>query len=340
VDAERAAEEPWESFSRRVKPQVGAKFEQAIDHYRKTAGEHLARWRAVDWIAADFLSGVRIQGSEWSDRLEAYNWKQGLRREPKIASPLPLDPRGLQGEGPGVRDRIPSDDESLYDFARRDLEETSERWKAIDWSPVDAELPPEIAPLAEDLEQTTPHELHERIIKIIQFLQQIESEMAPLSRRFHAAGGTHALAFFDHRHYLEQSTGLPARAFWRFAQHNRWARLSPALKDAFAQGAIHREHSKEIARAAGVLPEQPWIERDGWRCQAPGCFSRRNLHAHHVVFRSRGGGDDDDNRTTICWSCHLHGVHEGRIKVTGEAPSALSWEVGCRRDGPPLRVYA
>ena len=29
--------------------------------------------------------------------------------------------------------------------------------------------------------------------------------------------------------------------------------------------------------------------RDGWRCQAPGCSSRRNLEAHHVVHRARGG---------------------------------------------------
>ncbi|HEX9639227.1 MAG TPA: HNH endonuclease signature motif containing protein [Acidobacteriota bacterium] len=426
VDSASAAEEPWASFSRRVKPQVGAKFEQAIEHCRKTAGEHLARWRAVDWIAADFLSGVRMQGSEWSDRLETYNWKQGLHPAelPNAASPLPPDPQGLQGEGPGVRE---GEDESFYDFARRDLEETSANWKALDWSIPDSELPFEIAALAEELEQTTPHDLHERILKVIHFLQQIESEMAPLSRRFHAAGGTHGLAFFDYRHYLEQRAGLPARAFWRFAQHNRWARLSPALKEAFAQGAIHREHAKEIARTVGVLPEQPWIERagethlprfeheltqalcgrlealdrssaihliwfrapesvvwhwmaaltearylaplgacpvelvldrflqqptekirrehrvfdrDGWRCQAPNCFSRRNLQAHHVVFRSRGGGDEQDNLTTICWSCHLHGVHEGRIKVTGEAPDGLSWSVGCRSSGPPLRVYA
>jgi hypothetical protein len=35
----------------------------------------------------------------------------------------------------------------------------------------------------------------------------------------------------------------------------------------------------------------------------------------------------------------LHGIHEGRLRVTGNAPDALTWEVGCRRDGPPLQVY-
>ncbi len=28
------------------------------------------------------------------------------------------------------------------------------------------------------------------------------------------------------------------------------------------------------------------FERDGWRCTVPGCSSRRNLHDHHIVFRT------------------------------------------------------
>jgi len=31
------------------------------------------------------------------------------------------------------------------------------------------------------------------------------------------------------------------------------------------------------------------LERDGYRCQVPGCSNRRNIHAHHLEFRSRGG---------------------------------------------------
>ena len=28
------------------------------------------------------------------------------------------------------------------------------------------------------------------------------------------------------------------------------------------------------------------FERDDWRCAVPGCTSRRNLHQHHIRFRS------------------------------------------------------
>ena len=43
---------------------------------------------------------------------------------------------------------------------------------------------------------------------------------------------------------------------------------------------------------AAVAREHRVFVRDGWRCTVPGCSSYRNLHGHHIVFRSRGGADD------------------------------------------------
>ena len=83
----------------------------------------------------------------------------------------------------------------------------------------------------------------------------------------------------------------------------------------------------------------PIFARDGWRCTVPACSSRRNLHDHHVVFRSRGGGNARENRTTICAAHHLHGVHAGTIRASGEAPSGIRWELGVRSGAPPLLTY-
>ncbi|MFN2425324.1 MAG: HNH endonuclease [Candidatus Binatia bacterium] len=71
----------------------------------------------------------------------------------------------------------------------------------------------------------------------------------------------------------------------------------------------------------------PVFERDGWRCAVPACSSRRNLHDHHVVFRSHGGGNGQGNRITVCAAHHLHGLHMGRIRATGTAPRAIVWEM-------------
>ncbi len=69
------------------------------------------------------------------------------------------------------------------------------------------------------------------------------------------------------------------------------------------------------------------FERDGWRCTGPGCTSQRNLHAHHVLFRSAGGSDDDANLTTLCAAHHQRGVHTGVIRISGRAPGELVFEL-------------
>lgn len=68
--------------------------------------------------------------------------------------------------------------------------------------------------------------------------------------------------------------------------------------------------------------------RDGWRCAAPGCSSRRNLEVHHVVYRSRGGPDDGWNLVTLCRFHHLRGEHGDLMQVRGRAPDGLTWHLG------------
>ena len=69
--------------------------------------------------------------------------------------------------------------------------------------------------------------------------------------------------------------------------------------------------------------------RDLGCCCVPGC-SRRAVHAHHVVPRSRGGGDEPENLVALCACHHLRGIHRGYIRVRGRAPDGLVWEVGPR----------
>ncbi|MEW6281177.1 MAG: HNH endonuclease signature motif containing protein, partial [Candidatus Eremiobacterota bacterium] len=40
------------------------------------------------------------------------------------------------------------------------------------------------------------------------------------------------------------------------------------------------------------------LEREDFQCAVPGCSCRKDLQAHHIVFRSDGGGNEDEN--------HLH----------------------------------
>jgi hypothetical protein len=89
-----------------------------------------------------------------------------------------------------------------------------------------------------------------------------------------------------------------------------------------------------------VIPREHQVfERDGWRCTVPGCTSYRNLHDHHIVFRSAGGSDELANRTTLCAWHHLRGVHAARVRCTGRAPGGLIFELGLRAGREPLLRY-
>ena len=78
------------------------------------------------------------------------------------------------------------------------------------------------------------------------------------------------------------------------------------------------------------MPDRPFeavYRRDRYRCASPAC-DRREVGAHHIVFRAHGGGDEAGNLVSLCGRCHVGGVHGGHIRVFGRAPDGLRWELG------------
>lgn len=107
----------------------------------------------------------------------------------------------------------------------------------------------------------------------------------------------------------------------------RWAALERLLRHVITHWESMPRHP------------DPVFARDGWRCTVPACSSRRNLHDHHIRFRSRGGDNLRNNRTTVCAAHHLHGLHAGTVRASGTAPHAIEWQLGVRSDGPPFLTY-
>jgi hypothetical protein len=105
-----------------------------------------------------------------------------------------------------------------------------------------------------------------------------------------------------------------------------------ALPDWAVLTLLLREATEEWLR---VDPERKptegkTLERDGYRCQAPGCTARRNLEVHHIVYRSAGGGNEPENRTVLCHGHHRL-IHHGFVVLRGRAPGDLRWRLGRQR---------
>ncbi len=96
-----------------------------------------------------------------------------------------------------------------------------------------------------------------------------------------------------------------------------------------ASGREGRQESK-VRRQA--------LERAGYRCEAPGCACRTNLHVHLIVRRSQGGSDELSSLCVVCASHHLRHLHGGTMRVEGDSPEDRVWEVGLQ-DGQPWRLY-
>jgi hypothetical protein len=87
-------------------------------------------------------------------------------------------------------------------------------------------------------------------------------------------------------------------------------------------------HAATRAWAPLEKHRDPVFSRDGWRCRVPACSSRRNLHDHHIVFRSQGGGNERSNRVSVCAGHHHHGIHAGIIRSRGDANGTIHWSLG------------
>jgi len=114
--------------------------------------------------------------------------------------------------------------------------------------------------------------------------------------------------------------------------------LAEMLAHALATWVAHdpHEHAPRDRRV---------FERDGWCCTVRGCSSYRNLHRHHIVFRSHQGSDALTDLTTLCAWHHQRGIHGRRLRsariisCTGRAPHALRFALGLRPHHPPLLAY-
>lgn len=84
------------------------------------------------------------------------------------------------------------------------------------------------------------------------------------------------------------------------------------------------QRAKKRLKAAQLAANAVLVRERDVFCQY--CGSARELHAHHIRYRSQGGGHETSNLVLVCRICHEL-IHDKRLKVTGNADVYLSWTV-------------
>jgi len=110
---------------------------------------------------------------------------------------------------------------------------------------------------------------------------------------------------------------------------------SPDLGVAWRSRVLHWEEAEARARHPGAAMRRHILRRDGFRCACPECPHDVWLDIHHVSFWCSGGLTVPENLVLCCSKCHAN-IHDGNLRVTGNAEEGLAWT---DRRGRPLGAW-
>jgi hypothetical protein len=333
-------------------PEVSTKWVAALELARRVAGENLPTWECAEAIAAECAStAATIEPRQASARqrrkerrapeakgeagLRARVWPHLLWRNAGAKASDPLQPltRGLESCSPKQLDR-------RFRRAIAFLQDVDLELGRVLKQVVDRRLYRELG-----------FESFERYVtERLDLSPRTARRLVRLARAEHAAPAV-ASAFRDGRISLLQAEVLLRGGCVERAQRVTLLRLEDDVPERRVEFRAPREVAAlfvALARSVGLEAMldhaiATWLQagsvfrdyadfgRDGFRCTVPACSARRNLHSHHIRFRSAGGPDVAWNRTTLCAYHHERGVHAGKIAIRGRAPDELVYELGIGR---------
>ena len=93
------------------------------------------------------------------------------------------------------------------------------------------------------------------------------------------------------------------------------AKAKPAKGIAKRQKAAGKRKQSQADKLVYVAVDA----RDGLRCRICLEYAGLDIHRHHLVYRSAGGLTTTANVLSLCPTCHVVGIHGGRLKASGDA---------------------
>ena len=142
------------------------------------------------------------------------------------------------------------------------------------------------------------------------------------------------------------STAVPGGASqgaWEILDRCRLPWAAAATEEAPIPGDSDRRGLRsrvppDEAEGAPATPARRWrhvLRRDGFLKRLPGVPARGRLDIHHVSFYCSGGLTVPENLVLCCSKCHAN-IHDGNLRVTGNAEEGLTWT---DRRGRPLGYW-
>jgi hypothetical protein len=326
--APRTAKE-WAKLARdlRSRPLLrAAVVDRALDVAGKVLRANTPKWQRVEAIAQEYL---------------------GSHPDPRPPAEVAGDGAGASSSGPGhdiyallgIGPSKPSPE------LREWLEREYDRWSYL------RSADPVPAPEAGVDDHDRALRMHERLLELASMRRGWDELVGHLSMLLINTGLWRDMKFLDVDHYATERLGMSGRAIEQMCTRKEWAvRLPADVHQVFSAACravraaaqewvgaskclvVMCQHFIDTYEAETRRPNTPSaraMERDRGLCTCPGC-SKAADHVHHIKYRSHGGGDEDWNLTSVCAAHHLHGVHDGYVRVRGEAPFGLQWELGER----------
>ena len=197
----------------------------AVELARRVAGEPIPIWQCAERMAAEAASA--------------------------LGGPSPAG--GCAPEARTTRAHPKEDEEEVG------LRE--EAFPGLRWKLRAGRVPPELAQLAEGLEDCDARELGRRLRAAIGFLQNLDFETGRIlrqvrQRRLHAE-----LGFESFARYCVERLDLAPRTARRLAALAAAEQTAPAVATAFRRGEIHAGQAAALLRVADLESASRWVER-------------------------------------------------------------------------------
>jgi len=231
-----------------------ARWEQALEIARRSAGAGDPAWRSVEFIVADYLSGTPSLATllaPMSDTARA--------DDPGAAGASATSVAG----GPPCLDREPAQGEAL-DGAGVELFEEVLAGMAAEATSCDPTVPADgpMVVLPDSVQESptdTAVDLDARLSELVRLRQNISWNLGRLLRLFADRRLYRELGFMSFARFCRERLGLGGRRAWMLISLERRLVMLPGIAQAYRSGALSWVKASALARVADETSEQRWL---------------------------------------------------------------------------------